>query len=100
MNITNTKEQILINRSKLNNMYAELTQNKHSKRIADEQGWLDTEHYFHNVINKLKPRIAKLVVLQKALKKDLAREIFVQNWADRQSDLKYLMQDQAGEVYE
>lgn len=72
MNLTNLKNQILLNRRVLATMYETLAQVKADKRFYDEQDDLEAEYATHNYLKWLRKQIASIVVLQKTLKADVA----------------------------
>jgi hypothetical protein len=72
MTLKQTRQQILLNRKILSTMYATLADVKADKRHWDDVGNIEAEYAAHNYLKWLRKQIASLVVLQKALKADLA----------------------------
>ena len=75
MNVNQIKAQLLRNRKALSMLHSTLQFYKETKKSHDKFGNTGLEYICHNDIREIKPEIAKLVDLQKALKADLAKEL-------------------------
>lgn len=75
MNISNIQSQLAVNRAILNMLHKDVESDKGSRKLFSSKERLDLASFYHKEVIRTKKQIAKLVVLQKALKKDLSREI-------------------------
>lgn len=75
MNTSLIQSQLAMNRALLNHLHSAVKSDKNNRGFFSFSGNMDTAYLYHKEVVKAKKYIAKLVVLQKALKKDLSREI-------------------------
>lgn len=100
MNISNIQSQLAYNRHILAVLHGQLQHEKQERTHFSRNGLPDLAEAYQKEIVKTRKIIAKLVVLQKALKKDMATALEYQKVAKNIDNLlKNLVMAQAGEAF-
>ncbi len=80
MNATAVFQRVLKrNRERITYLHSALEHYKTSKRLADEQGYINEEYLFHNQVQAIKKELRKMVVEQKTLKEMIQAISYVES---------------------
>jgi hypothetical protein len=99
MKIEHLQALRIVLRQELSGLYQSLDIAKENRRAGEETDLQYVEYLWHNYINKLKPKIAKLVEIQKSVKADIKKEISWQRQVRKATLMKQSAMENCGEAW-